>query len=357
MQLPEHGANSARLYHSIGLPVPEKVLDFSENCNPAGLPPSVEAAWPDLITKLISYPDPDGEPFKSAAAAYHGIDPQQVLAGNGAAELLSLLARRYRKKRVLLIDPTFSEYRATLAANEAEVVCIQADEAKAFRLPVEKILAALPNADAVYLCTPNNPTGLLPTPAELLTVMEAAKNCGAEVVLDEAFIDFADEEKSFIAHIQQHTHVIVVRSMTKMYTIPGIRLGYLVAEPAIIASIKQQAPHWHVNGLAAEIGVLCLKEEAYREQAVRHAEKERRKMSDFLRLHGCQVVDSQANYLIFKPAQEAGKLYRYLLGRGYVLRHSENFRGMDGRWLRVGMKTAAMMEQLREEMDAWFAQQ
>ncbi|WP_301107275.1 threonine-phosphate decarboxylase CobD [Sporosarcina sp.] len=357
MQLPEHGANSARLYHTIGLPVPEKVFDFSENCNPAGLPRSIEAAWPDLISKLMNYPDPEGEPFKSAAAAYHGVDPQRVLAGNGAAELLSLLARRYRKKRVVLIDPTFSEYRATLEANEAEIVSVQAEEADGFMLPVEKILTALPGADAVYLCTPNNPTGLLPTFEELLTVIESAEKCSAEVVLDEAFIDFADEEKSFISHLQKYPHVIVVRSMTKMYTIPGIRLGYLVANPDIITSIKQQAPHWHINGLAAEIGVLCLKEEAYREQAVRHAEIERLKMSEFLLLRGCQVVDSEANYLVFQPAQEAGKLYHYLLARGFVLRHSENFRGMDGRWLRVGMKSTAMMEQLREEMAVWFAGQ
>lgn len=357
MQLPEHGANYVRLYQSIGLPVPDKVLDFSENCNPAGLPPSVEAAWPDLITKLMSYPDPDGEPFKSAVAAYHGVDLGRVLAGNGAAELLSLLASRYQKKRVVLIDPTFSEYRATLEANEAEVIAVQAEEAENFRLPIGKILDILPAADAIYLCTPNNPTGLLPTHEELLTVIKTAANCGAEVVLDEAFIDFVNEETSFISLLSQYPHVIVVRSMTKMYTIPGIRLGYLVANPDMVDSIKRQAPHWHVNGLAAEIGALCLREKAYRDQAVRHAETERRKMNDYLRLHGCEVLGSAANYLVFRPAQEAGKLYQYLLERGFVLRHSENFQGMDGRWLRVGMKTSAMMEQLRKEMDAWFAQQ
>ncbi|WP_153730331.1 threonine-phosphate decarboxylase CobD [Sporosarcina obsidiansis] len=357
MQLPEHGANSTRLYESLNLVEPEEVLDFSENCNPAGMPLSITNAWPDLISKLLSYPDPDGQPFKRAVAQFHGISELQVLVGNGAAELLSLLAERYRGKRVVLIDPTFSEYRATLEASEAEIISIQANEAENFRLPVSRIQDNLPRAAAIYLCTPNNPTGILPSMEELIAVIHAAETSGTEVVLDEAFIDFVDEKHSFIHQVETYSHVIIVRSMTKMYAIPGIRLGYLVAHPEIIENVKKQAPHWHVNGLAAEIGMLCLQEASYRERAIHHAEVERKKMADFLRAHHCRVIDSAANYLVFSPKLNARQLYQDLLRQGIVLRHSENFRGMDGRWLRVGMKSEAMMERLREAMAKWFEQQ
>ena len=145
--------------------------------------------------------------------------------------------------------------------------------------------------------------------------------------------------------------------MTKMYAIPGIRLGYLIAHPERIEELKSRASHWHVNGLAAEIGVLCLQQEAYREQAIQHAQIERLKMTKFLRANGCEVLDSSVNYVVMKPARDTKNLYRELLKQGIVLRHSENFRGMDGRWLRIGMKSEAMMGTLREAMDQWFKQQ
>lgn len=357
MSLPEHGANAKRLYASMNIPMPEAVLDFSENCNPAGPPPSVVEAWPALISTLNSYPDPDGQPFLSAVAEFHQVEQRQVLVGNGAAEILSLLAASYRHNDVLVIDPTFSEYRATLEANDAHVISIQTEEAGGFRLPVEKILKALPEADAIYLCTPNNPTGLLPAKEEIMKIIQTAERSATDVVLDEAFIDFIDEKESFIAHVTDHPNLLVVRSMTKMYAVPGIRLGYLIAHPDRITQLKSRVSHWHVNGLAAEIGVLCLNEEVYRKQAIRRAQTERAKMTDFLRSNGCEVLDSSVNYLVMKPAQHTEKLYRYLLQQGIVLRHSENFRGMDGRWLRIGMKSEAMMETLREAMDQWFKQQ
>ena len=132
-----------------------------------------------------------------------------------------------------------------------------------------------------------------------------------------------------------------------MYAIPGIRLGYAVAHPDVIAALKSTAPHWNVNGMAAAIGAVCLGEEAYRQQAIRHAAEERVKMTAFLRQLGCIVTESEANFLSFKP-ENAGKLYKDMLAKGIVLRHSENFRGMDGRWLRIGMKSSAEMEELRD---------
>ncbi|ARD48749.1 threonine-phosphate decarboxylase CobD [Sporosarcina sp. P33] len=354
MQLPEHGANSKRLYASLNIPMPDHVLDFSENCNPAGPPPSVADAWPDLLATLAGYPDPDGQPFLSAIAAYHHTEEQQVLVGNGAAEILSLLAGRYEGKRVIVINPTFSEYRATLEANGAEVVQLQAVEADHFQLPMEQILKALPEADAIYLCTPNNPTGLLPSTDVLWTIIKAAEQSETDIVLDEAFIDFVDENRSFIRYAASCPRLMVVRSMTKMYAIPGIRLGYLIAHPRRIEALKRRASHWHVNGIAAEIGVLCLQEEAYRRQAIEHARQERLKMKEFLHSHGCEVIDSAANYLVMKPICDANLLYRELLAQGMILRHSENFKGMDGRWLRIGMKSETMMKRLREAMETWF---
>ncbi|MFC5604924.1 threonine-phosphate decarboxylase CobD [Sporosarcina koreensis] len=351
MQLPEHGANPRHVYEKLGIVPPARILDFSENCNPAGPPRSVVELWPELLTRLNTYPDPSGEPFHSKAAEYHGVMKESVIVGNGAAELLSLIAERYRGKRAIVVHPTFSEYEATLRAKGVEIERVIASEADGFKLPVDAVLDRLAEAAVVYICTPNNPTGVLPKRDELLSIIRKAGEDGCEVVLDEAFIDFIDESNSFIPELNEFPHVMVVRSMTKMYAIPGIRLGYVVAHHDVIAELKSTAPHWNVNGIAAAIGAVCLGEEAYRETAIRHATEQRVKMAAFLKGYGCIVTESEANFLSFKP-QDAGKLYTDMLAKGIVLRHSENFRGMDGRWLRIGMKSGEEMEELRRELAA-----
>lgn len=356
MQLPEHGANPRHVYARIGMEQPDRLMDFSENCNPAGPPQAVLDMWPKLASQLHTYPDPSGEPFLSRVADYHQVSTSSVFVGNGAAEILSLIAERYRGKRAIVVHPTFSEYEATLQAKGVELIRTSASDRNGFRLPIEVIVEKLPTASALYICTPNNPTGIMPKHEELLSLILKAGEVGCEVVLDEAFIDFIDEKRSFIPMLSSFPHVIIVRSMTKMYAIPGIRLGYTVAHSDVIESLKSRAPHWNVNGMAAAIGAVCLGEEAYRQQAISHAAEERMKLSTFLKRYGCIVTDSEANFLSFRPGigRDTRKLYTDMLARGIVLRHSENFRGMDGHWLRIGMKSKAELELLKRELANWF---
>lgn len=358
MQLPEHGANPHNVYVTLGIEAPARLVDFSENVNPAGPPDSVTEMWPSLLELLKAYPNPQGEPFLSAAADYHGISTDCLFAGNGAAELLALLAERYRAKRAIVVHPTFSEYEATLLAKDVEIVRVFTSEGDGFKLPLEAILEAMTSASVLYLCTPNNPTGIMPERTDLNVIIQRAAEVGCDVVLDEAFIDFVDESLSFIAEIKNNPHVIVVRSMTKMYAIPGIRLGYIAADPSIIKEIKALAPHWNVNGLAAQIGAVCLQEAHYREQAIQYSNREREKMTLFLIDNNCAVTDSVTNFMSFTLGsnRDSNKLYEDMLARGIVLRHSQNFRGMDGRWLRIGMKNDASMNILKEELSQWFAE-
>ncbi len=356
MQLPEHGANPHQVYAKLGIDMPSRVLDFSENVNPAGPPQAVRAMWLSLLAEIEAYPDPVGEPFLSAVANFHGVAKSSVFAGNGAAELLALVAERYRGKRAIVVHPTFSEYEATLIAKQVEVVRVVAVEKDGFKLPLSEVKQAMTSATVLYLCTPNNPTGIMPERADLDDIIRYGAEVGCDIVLDEAFIDFVDETLSFISAITEHPHVIVVRSMTKMYSIPGIRLGYVVASPPVIAEIKGKAPHWNVNGMAARIGAVCLPEESFRQQAIQHSNRQREQLTGFLVANGCTVTDSVTNFVSFKIGRDTNKLYRDLLVRGIVLRHSENFHGMDGRWFRIGMKNETEMAVLTEELNRWFAE-
>jgi threonine-phosphate decarboxylase len=334
---------------------PKRIMDFSENVHPFGPPEFIRDNWMSLQNLIVSYPDPDGEPFRSAAAEFHKVEPERVAVGNGAAEIFTWLARRYRGKRVVLVEPAFSEYRKTLEAEGVEISAVQLSEEKGWRLETAKVVLAAKGSAAVYICNPHNPTGLLLERNDLVTIAKACAKAGCELVLDEAFIDFAGEENTLIPLQKTYPHIIIVRSMTKMYAIPGLRLGYCIGEPGVLKQLKQGAAHWNVNAVSAHIGARCLKEQAYRDHIVEEAVKERQKMAGFLKSRGCQVTLSSANFLSFRlpPEKDADGFFHTLLAAGIVLRHTKSFRGMDGRWFRIGMKAADQMEELRGAIAQW----
>lgn len=352
MSLPNHGANAHHLYEKLGIAMPEAVIDFSENVNPLGAPAFVKERWQSYADLISTYPDPLGEPFLSAAANYHEVPVEQVIVGNGAAEIFASLAKRYENKRAVLIHPTFSEYEATLSTYHVylkEIIALQ-------ELPLDEIMDEVEFAEVIYICRPNNPTGFLAPLEDIKKIAAYAKRYKCEVVLDEAFLDFIDEKESFIPFLTDFPNVIVVRSMTKMYAIPGLRLGYAVAHKQIVQDIRSRMPHWNSNAIATTIGAECLKEEEYRIQAIAFAREMREEFTAFLEKVNCRVLPSVTNFLCFQlPDSTYSKtFFEFLLAKGCVLRHTENFKGLDGKWFRVGMKERSKMTLLQKEMTAWF---
>ena len=355
MVLPNHGANPLRLYKQAGISPPKQILDFSENVHPFGAPAFLADRWPDLLDLVGSYPDPDGEPFRTAAANFHAVVANQVAAGNGAAEIFTWLARRYRGQQVVLIEPAFSEYRQTLEAENVHIKALQLVPENGWQLTVQGVRNIIPGCAALYICNPHNPTGMLLNTKTLQEIAQICQEHDCELVIDEAFIDFIGEKASFMPFLREFPNVLIVRSMTKMYAIPGLRLGYVVSQAETIEQLKQGAAHWNVNALSAAIGADCLKAEAYREKVINAASEERRKMQQFLAAENCRTSDSAANFLSFQlpdPSRSA-KFFTDLLKAGIVLRHTESFRGMDGQWFRIGMKSPENMKKLREAIKEW----
>lgn len=355
MNLPDHGANPHRLYEKMKMETPSRILDFSENVHPYGPPGFLNTIWPEMQDLVTRYPDPDAEPFRSKAAEFHDLPLSAIAVGNGAAEIFTWLARRYRSKRVVLIEPAFSEYRKTLEAENVEIKAVQATAEEGWQLPLEKIINAVEGCAALYICNPHNPTGLLASIEDLDKLAAACRKSECELVIDEAFIDFIGEEFSIIPYLPHFSNLIIVRSMTKMYAIPGLRLGYVVAAPDLISELKIGSAQWNVNALSAVIGARCFSEETYRRQVIQSATEERQKMMEFLTNIGCRTTEAQANFLSFQlpDPSKSDQFFSDMLKRGIVLRHTLSFKGMEGQWFRIGMKSAASMEELREEVTKW----
>lgn len=355
MELPNHGANPLRLYKQAGISPPQQILDFSENVHPFGAPAFLVERWPQLFEVVSSYPDPDGEPFRTAAAEFHHVAANQVAAGNGAAEVFTWLARRYRSQQVVLVEPAFSEYRQTLEAENVEIREIQLQSENGWQVTVQNIRVAVPGCKSLYICNPHNPTGVLLGTDLLREIAKVCLEHKCELVIDEAFIDFIGEGASFMPFLAEFPHVIIVRSMTKMYAIPGLRLGYVVSQAETIGQLKQGAAHWNVNGLSASIGADLLKESAYRSKIIQGASEERLKMQQFFAANHCRTSNSTANFMSFQLPDPSSSqaFFTDLLKAGIVLRHTESFRGMDGQWFRIGMKSTKNMEKLREAITGW----
>ncbi|MEC1180612.1 aminotransferase class I/II-fold pyridoxal phosphate-dependent enzyme [Metasolibacillus meyeri] len=354
MRYPAHGANPATLYQALQLEMPAQVIDLSENVNFLGPPASFSNVWAALFEQIAMYPHEDAEPLRGELALHHHIAKEHVVIGNGAAEILMAIAKRYTKKTVIIIEPSFSEYRRTLLQQQAIIQSVPVEELISYALPMKQLKQAMASAKAVYICNPNNPTGVVTPKHQLIELLKHGQQVGCDVVVDEAFMDWTDEAQSVIDLVASFTNLTVLRSMTKMYSMASVRLGYALTQQA--ADIKQELPHWNVSAAAIVLGVQALQEGDFCESSRQQARAMRVNIVNWLKARGCAVTNSETNYVAFRLPSEydATDFYFSLLKEGIVLRHTQNFLGMDGQWFRLALKEQHKMTAFQQAMERFF---
>lgn len=357
---PLHGGQPGPLLARFGLAEEAPVLDVSANLNPLG-PPAWLPGW--LTARLAEpetlarYPDPGYAEAHAAIAAHEGLAMDQVLLTNGGAEAIflaaALQAREWPGVPTAIIEPTFAEYTRACAAHELPVVTLPLAPPE-FRLDVEAIAAGLGEARLLWLCRPNNPTAtLVPKPdVERLLALTAARGC--RLVVDEAFVDFiGDPRESLTPLLADHPHLVLLRSMTKHFTLPGLRLGYLLGAPEAVAAARACQPAWSVNALAASLVAPLLADRDFARRTEGWLAAERPRLQAGLEALGLEVVQSRANFFLVRHSgsgeqgREATRaLLPALLRRGVLARHTESFAGLDGGWLRLALRDAEDNERL-----------
>jgi threonine-phosphate decarboxylase len=337
----------------MGLALPEKYIDFSANINPLGPPPALKEKWNGFYQEITVYPDPFAVKLKSRIAESEQISNDSILIGNGGAELITLVARFLTGKKVLVVEPTFSEYEKACRANHCE---IQYHHLKGpdFALSIEELRLSISSADALFLCNPNNPTGIPYPVSTILSIIEECVKQNCFVILDEAFYDFLLDYHSFIPYINKFPNLIIIRSMTKMFAIPGLRLGYLAATPEIIAKLSRLQPHWSINTIALLAGELCLQTKEFIKETQVYIWEERERLNTFFNKNNFEITPSQVNFYLLRDPflTDQFSLFEFLLHRGIIPRHTFNFPGLEGNWLRFAIKSkqenSALMEVLLE---------
>lgn len=345
----EHGGTIFAVARQLGVE-PETLLDFSASINPLGPAPSVRAATAAAFDQASHYPDSGAAELRRALAAYHAIPEERLVVANGSTELIHLLPRlqRFRGKRALLLAPTFSEYGHALELCGWHFDYLPLTAASGFALDLARVGQALAgNYDLLFLCNPGNPTGRLYPREEIGALLALCRAAGTFFALDEAFMDFCEEEsaKTLLAGEE----ALILRSMTKFFGFPGLRLGYAIGAAEVVAELERLRPPWSVGVLSQAAGLAALADQDHGERTRRLVTVERGWLAEGLqRLEGLQVYSGAANYLLVEitAGLTAAELQKRLLPQGILIRDCSNFTGLDGSFFRVAVRSRVENETL-----------
>lgn len=333
-----HGGNIHEAIKRYGLEE-NKVLDFSSNVNPFGPSSAARQAAKKALSLIDRYPDPDMTDLRKAIARYFGIKTGQVICGNGSNELIHLIPRVLRPKKVLIPVPTFAEYAAAVEEAGGEVVPLRLDEREGFRVDPLEMAFAIKGVDMVFLCNPNNPTGLLMTRAEMAEITRQALQHGARLVVDEAFMDFIESE-SIVKEAVEARHLICLRSFAKFFGMPGLRVGYAVSDESTIEALRGGQEPWTVSIPSEHAAIAALNDWRHIKKTRQMVEKERDwLLSDLRLLPGVEPFPCAANFILIKIASADPLLVEKLGRRGLLVRDCSSFPGLENGFVRISVRT------------------
>ena len=353
MSRPRHGGNLNWAATIAGCPV-SALRDFSASINPLGTPQRAIAAIVNNTSQLTVYPDPAYAELRSHLARYHQIDPDFILPGNGSAELLTWAGRELaQQKFTYLITPAFSDYQRALNAFDGKILpCplpLYSPTSPSPHLPIP--LSPHPSS-GLLLNNPHNPTGKLWTRGEILPYLTQFDL----VVIDEAFMDFLtpSQEQSLIPMVAKYSNLVILRSLTKFYSMPGLRIGYAIAHPERLKRWQQWRDPWSVNVLAIAATEAAIQDRKFQQQTWEWLTPARARLfSQLEAIPGLHPLESAANFLLVHTEMSATKLQEKLL-KNYqiVIRDCVSFPELGDRYFRTAVRLPAENNRLVEAIAA-----
>ena len=344
MTRPKHGGNLTWAAKIAGCPV-SSIRDFSASINPLGIPQTVVTAIEEDIPRLVAYPDPNYPRLRKCLAKDCGVDAEYILPGNGSSELLTWAAKDLAQCSVTyLIAPAFGDYYRALTAMKAPI------EAIAQKLPFGELKTLIPDTlkrsrsavlarSGLLLNNPHNPTGKLWQKTEIIPYLSQF----ALVVIDEAFMDFLipSQQQSLIDLVADFPNLIILRSLTKFYSLPGLRIGYAVTNPQRIEQWQQYRDPWSVNTLAATAAITAIKDRDFQQDTWNWLASARKDLWQGLNeISGLQALPSKANYLLVKAEMSVTQLQEKLLKQNRIyIRDCLSFAELGDRYFRVAVRT------------------
>ena len=320
----------------------EEIICFSANVNPLGLSETVKKQLSSHLDILSSYPDREYTSLRETIGSYCKVNPSHVVVGNGSTELISLLIHTRKARRALIVGPTYSEYERELSLVGGTLTYYHLREEASFRMDTTDFIRVLSEGyDLIILCNPNNPTSSALHTAEIARILDACRQTGCFMMIDETYAEFAPDIDSISAMslTSSYDNLMVLRGVSKFYAAPGLRLGYgVTSNAAFLNSLRQQQNPWSLNSLGAFAGERMLRDTDYIHRTRELILSERaRLMGELAHLKGIKVYPAYANFIlirILKPGLTASHIFDALIQRRMMIRDCSSFQCLEGEYIR-----------------------
>jgi threonine-phosphate decarboxylase len=350
MKIAKHGGNIYEVAEKLGIQ-PTEILDFSANINPLGVPNSFRKALIENITMIENYPDPHYQQLIQGIGKYHQISTNYITVGNGATEIIFSIISALKPKNALILAPTFAEYERALMKVNCEVHTYLLKEELDFVVDEGFLKTLDVGIDLVILCNPNNPTGQMIHPEIMDQILDKCRELRINLMVDEAFNEFLDcpEERSMISRIESYKNLYIIRSLTKFFALPGLRIGYGISgNMDILQKVVGVKEPWTINSFAALAGEIVVEDQAYIRSSKAWIDGEREFL--FRGLQGItpiKVYRPEANYIFLRVMDDHHtSLKEKLLEKRILIRSCGNYENLDGTYFRVAIKDREANEKL-----------
>jgi threonine-phosphate decarboxylase len=343
---PVHGGNVHAAARELRRPI-GSILDFSASINPLGPSDKAVQVLAAEASFIQHYPDPDCVSLKQAIERRWRITPDRIVIGNGSTELIDILPRALSFRSALIVGPTYAEYACAVGRAGGKSTMVLAKKDEEYRPPLDQVLRRLSKRqrggaaiDSIFLCHPNSPTGRSSRPQDLHALFAAAESAGVWVVVDESFIEYCDA-LTCLPQRHRYSRLIILRSFTKFYGLPGLRIGYSVSSPAVAASLRQHQPPWSVNALAQRAAEAAMEDAPHSRRCLVYVARERARMAAQLSsLDGLTVIPSSANFLLIELPRpfRARAVTAELRQQGLLIRDCSSLEGCTLRMIRIALR-------------------
>lgn len=327
----------------------ESITDFSANINPLGLNLNIKNSIIDNLSDVVNYPDITYYELKEEISKFEAIKKENIFLGNGAAECIFNLARALNPKKTLLLAPSFSEYEEGVKSVYGDIEYFLLKEEYDFKLTDELIEKLDESMDLLFICNPNNPTGIITDRSYLEKLIKRAEKLNIFVAVDESFLDFVDDKDKYSVMnlIYKYSNLVIIKSLTKFYAIPGLRIGFGVTDNKdLLEKIDRVTMSWNVNTLASIAAICGLKENTYNKESILYVNKEKEYLYNNLKnIKSLKMFTPSVNFIFFKIKEDID-LKMELLKHGVLIRSCNNYIGLNDKFYRIAVRTREENEKI-----------
>ncbi len=356
-----HGGNVWEISEKLKIPL-NQVVDFSVPMNPLGPPKKVLQSISQHLNTIKNYPDPNHEWLIETLSNYVGLEPNNIIVGNGSTELIYLFTEVFVESgyEAVIPIPTFGEYKIATMRVGGRPLFLRCNPAKNFRLNFEKLEKAISKKTRIiFFCNPNSPTGILYEKDDVLRIIRLAAEKNVLVFLDEDYVDFVDDNRrySMAEYVKSYDNLFVLRSLTKFFGLAGLRIGFGIGSPDIVKTLKKAKMPWSVNSLAMFAAMEAVKDDDFIKKSRLLISRSKRQMQEMLQeIPWLKVYPSETNFFLIEIIEgdlTSSQLKEGLARKGLLIRDCSDFDGLNNRFFRVSVNKPEENKKLIEHLKSF----